>query len=99
MSSVHYHMSFRCKRDGVVNVWGLVVSKPHLVVEVTEKRTPKHRQLCEEVLMKIKTNQIRISIAKKDDGGTNDQTQDSTCGARHEYTVVGMRINTIYIYT
>ena len=65
MSSVHYHMSFRCKRDGVVNVWGLVASKPHLVVEVTEKRTPKHRQLCEEVLMEIKTNQISISSAKK----------------------------------
>ena len=42
----------------------MALSKPHLVVEVTQKRTTKHRLLCQEVLDAIKTKKMTITQSK-----------------------------------
>ena len=51
--------TYNCERGG-----DLARSKPHLVVEVTEKRTTQHKQLCQEVLDAIKTDKLSIEQSK-----------------------------------
>ena len=64
MTSVYHHTFFSVNSLRLWSVGGMVLSKPHLVVEVTQKRTIKHKLLCQAVLDAIKTKQLSIIQSK-----------------------------------